>query len=250
MFKNTAILNLLEETVYVLPNSNICRSVSKNKKKPFIILNTDHNYGPFVKTIVKLAKQYGLTEQLGLFRDKSIKSIKTNELIVFGDTSNFANFDYRVETDPMSFRDFDNRVWKVYNLTAEFSKIQARLAQYAKENYGCTSNVPSREQDVNVGITIDIEVTAPRLKKNKPAITNCPHRCPLLQQDNLSSIFSPYQQPVVSVEDVRIHSYWVKIGYRQYDIMVDTFGNEYIIIEDGSIYQIKEDRFGRKYLAS
>jgi len=251
---NTAFIDLSNFSAFIAPAE---RKVSRNgndKKKPFIVVNTDYNYGLFVKTLVSRAKELGLAAQSGLFQQKAISSIKTNELIVFGDASLFCNFDYRVETDIQSIASLDSRKWKVYDLTTEFDKVLRRLEDYAKANKKVCNNTP----------TIEIEISVERAVR-APKTSPCPKAaCPFLQglciprattgikksDYNRFQDFVSFTTPKpAQIKDVAVHHNWVKIGYDQYDIILDAYGREHIVHESGTFF-IKEDRFGRRYLVN
>ena len=255
MRKNIAFINLTDFSAFIAPSLKRPRFIKDDKKKPFIIVNTDFNCGVFVKTIVARANNLGLSQQPAPFRQKDIKSIKTNELIVFGDASAFCDFDYRVETDAQSLAKLNSRKWKVYSLTEDFDAILRRLDEYAKAN---NKKSPQRG-------SFELEISIERSYSRPPAPkVACPVACPLLSgisiprtttgirkvDYNRFKDFIGFPRPAApQIQDVAVHYNWVKIGYNQYDINLDTYGREHIILESGAVLYIKEDRFGRRYLA-
>ena len=67
---------------------------SKEKKYPFIIVNTDNDRGLYIRKLeLELAKYKGL-QQAGR-SSSGFHGIKTNDLIVFGDS---LKYDYRIES--------------------------------------------------------------------------------------------------------------------------------------------------------
>jgi len=54
---------------------------------------------------------------------------------------------------------------------------------------------------------------------------------------------------VTTYEKITIMERWVKIGYQMYRRQFDNWTGEEFIIVDGDVYLIKNDRYGREYLA-
>jgi len=233
-------------------------SNQSEKKKGLVILNSDLlGYGLYVRKLVKLAKELGLTQQTGTFRQKSIINIKPGELIVFGDCSKFDSFDYRVETDTQVVHQYDGRKFQLFDLVEDWNKIVKRLISYAKANKTLIPSSPC-------GFSLEVEISrcrptprpAPRvcaasrtpfggigivgIRRPAPILSSPTPICPLLQA--LSPVAACRTQ-----EDVTVHHNWVKIGYNQYDIYYDFCGNEFIRLGGKRVF-IKEDFCGRRTL--
>lgn len=223
-----SLSNLSEKITQIVPCVKSKFSSKVKKAFPFVILNTDHDNGFYVKRLIKEIKKYSeLTEMPKVLRKKSLKNIETHDLIVFGDNLGTINYDYRVETNPNSLDHLDGRVFKVYDIKEDFDKILKRLKKYVNENNNNELYLVE-EEDVKVSEVI-ISVNE---VKHTPKV-----RIPLAILRNN-----------VSQEKVTIFDSWVKVGYNQYDIFVDLLGNEVVYI-DGHKFYIKEDRFGRRYLS-
>jgi hypothetical protein len=205
---------------------------AKEKVSPFIIVNTDNGRGLYVRKFEQeIAKYKGVKSETG---ERTFPDLKTSDLIVFGDST---NFDYRTEMNYVTVVSLAGKKdVKVYDLVEDFNKIIKRLGTYCKGN-GIKRKAVYRD-DVEVRFNINI-VEEPK--------TVCPRICPLANR----TLVNVYQQkPDVKVEQITVHHNWVKIGWNQYDIMVDLCGNELIILEDGTKMFVKTDRFGRRYLTA
>lgn len=208
---------------------------AKEKKNPFIIVNTDNDRGLYIKALEQeIAKYKNLKSADG---DKKFYDIESKNLIVFGDSP---KFDYRIEMNNITLLSLMGKDVKVYDLVEDYSKIVRRLATYAKNN-GVKKLSRYRNEDFSTRMScICVE------EKSKVV-------CPLLRNvcpTTTKVLVNVYSQPDLSVEKITVHHNWVKIGYRQYDIYVDLFGNETIFLEDGTKMYVKTDRFGRRYLAA
>ena len=256
--QNIAFLNISTRSAYIAPFiKRKIKEYSVAKNKPFVVVNTDFNYGPYVQQLVKLTKQLGLVQQEKIFRQKSIKSIKYGEFIVFGDSPLYVDFDYRVETDKQVFANFDARKkWKVYDITNDFNKVVKRLEEYAKANNNREEYICKKPVRTTVNI---------RIAEKKPSsipITCC--GCPLVNTtldrgidgirtydyDRVTRGRNIVDYPPTdefTIEDVAIHYRWVKVGYRQFDILYDNSKRRYVNI-DGVRYYIRKNRFGKEYL--
>lgn len=218
-----------------------CLSEKKERKVkkvvPFVVLNSDNDYGFYVKRLVREISKYPeLREQPKILRHKALKSIETGDLIVFGDAVGNIDYDYRVETNAKNLDHLDGRKFKVYDLINDFTEVLKRLRKYVEENSGeetrfeCSSEgirrIKYEERTSPVRIEIELNV-----QKKRP------------------SYVSPFL--VVREKDcnekVTIFDNWVKVGYNQYDIYVDLFGREIVYIK-GQKFFIATDRFGRRYL--
>jgi len=207
----------------------------KEKKKPFVIVNTDDDRGLYVKALEKeIAKYKNIKSETGesLFLD-----VETGNLIIFGDST---NFDYRVNMNYVTLVSLAGKKdLKVYNLVEDFNKITRRLSTYCRNN-GIKRRVAYRCSEPTVRFNV--------INTNP---TVCPQTCPLLASlQPTKTLVNVYQKPNLSLEEITVHAYWVKIGYNQYDIWVDLCGNEFIILEDGEKLFVKTDRFGRRYLST
>jgi hypothetical protein len=217
----------------------------KDKKNPFIIVNTDDDHGLYVKKLEKeFAKYKGLEIADG---ETGLHGIETGNLIVFGDSR---KFDYRIEMNYVTLASLTGKDVKVYDIINDYDKIVRRLATY------CKNNGIKRKANYRNDCLVDLKVT---LIEEKPTKKVCPLLNNVLGRNlklytpkvekTLVNIYSK-QKPDVTVEQVTVHSDWVKIGWNQYDIYVDMLGNELITLEDGERLYVKTDRFGRRYLAS
>lgn len=212
-------------------------SEAKEKKNPFIIVNTDNDRGLYVKKLEQeIAKYKGLTSA---DNDPKFTSIETKDLIIFGDST---NFDYRIEDMKyITLNSFMGKDVKVYDLVGDYPKIVKRLVTYCKNN-GIKRKAAYRDEDVDIKINITVD---------EPRKTVCPLLCGKYVSPKVErTLVNVYSKPDVSVEKITVHTNWVKIGYNQYDIVVDLFGTEFIVLEDGQKMFVKTDRFGRRYLTA
>jgi hypothetical protein len=123
---------------------------------------------------------------------------------------------------------------KVYDLVEDYDRIIRRLVTYCKNN-GIKRKCLYRDDDINIRVKL---------------VTDEPKKkcfCPCKKAEKV--LVNVYRKPDLKVEKITVHANWVKIGYNQYDIFVDLLGNEFIELEDGDKLFVKEDRFGRRYLA-
>jgi hypothetical protein len=208
-------------------------ATAKEKKNPFIIVNSDDDRGLYIVKLEKeIAKYKNVKSETG---ETKFHEIQTNDLIVFGDS---INFDYRTEMNYVTLISLAKaKDVKVYDLITDFNKITRRLATYCKNNGLKRKN--AYRDDVEVRFNINVV--------EEPKRFVCPQVCPLAKR----TLVNVYQQtPDVKVEQITVHHNWVKIGWNQYDIMVDLCGNELIVLEDGTKMFVKTDRFGRRYLTA
>lgn len=224
--------SLSDAITAIIPFKNSKKAAKVKKEFSFVVLNSDNDYGFYVKRFVKEINRFQqLVEQPKALRVCSLKNIKTGDLIVFGDCLGNIDYDYRVELDPRELDHLDGRSVKVYDLISDFQKIIRRLHNYVEANE--TKKVvykrkPKQEKEV-VDIEINLNLTRRYPKSKVPYAILTNHLC--------------------TEEKVTIFHNWVKVGYNQYDIFVDFNGREYVYI-DGHKFQIKEDRWGRRYLSS
>ena len=244
MKKNFAFLTISEtfQSIALLPKE------AKEKKNPFIIINTDDDRGLYIKALEKeISKYKGLKSN---DREERFHDIQTNNLIVFGDIT---KFDYRVEKmNYITLASLAGKDAKVYDVVSDFPKIVRRLATYCKNNE-IKRKMAYRDELYQRFLGIELGVFVPEEPKKKFV-------CPLLQQkEELVCVRRPIQKrtlvnvcskPDLRVEKVTVHANWVKIGWNQYDIWVDLCGREFIELEDGERFYVKTDRYGRRYLAT
>jgi hypothetical protein len=225
-----SLSNLSQTFTQIVPCLQSKKAKKVKKSLPFVVLNSDNDYGFYMRRLVKEIKKYAeLTEQPKILRKKSLKNIETGDLLVFGDCLGNVGYDYRVETNHRSLDHLDGRSFKVYDIINDFDKVIKRLKKYVAENNGEFLLVEDNDEpEVRVTeIQIDVNVHKRSPKSVIPIA--------ILRND-------------VCEEKVTIFDNWVKVGYNQYDIYVDLFGREIVYI-DGSKFYVKEDRFGRKYLS-
>ena len=228
--KNYLRLSNFTETVSrILPMTHSSKTKKVAKAMPFVVLNSDADYGFYVARLAKEINKLGLTEQPKVLRCKSLKNIEEGNLIVFGDTIGSVDYDYRVETDSRKLDHLDGRKFKAYDLKSDFDKVIKRLKKYSSENSEDYLLVVEDDDNSEVSVNeININVN---LHNKRP----------------LSVTPISFIHEAISEEKVHIFDNWVKIGYNQFDIYVDWFGKEFIYV-DGNKFWIKEDRHGRKYL--
>ena len=276
---NTAFLTLSSDISDISNISQILPLRRKQQKRfykehPFVIVNSDHNFGSYIQALMREIEGYHLTFQQS--RYNNIKKIRTNDFIIFGDSE---SFDFRIEIDVDSVEILDNRRYKVFDLVRDFQQILKRLDKYARSNYRKGQNYlfPKRrkssklpkalsildipglqprrysqrnkvyyrdEEEYDENIIIDINVTdedrefthAPRKKKyGKTRSSYWAHPYPYDTDD-----FD---------EKVTVHENWVKIGYNQFDIYKYPGSKEEFITVNGKRLFIREDRFGHRHLA-
>lgn len=230
--------------------SNVKRIVnayrSRTPNRPaMVILNSDYDYGMYVKELNRIFKEIGMVEQHKLFRQKSLTNITTGDFIVVGEETPYYDYDFRVTSDQDELEDLDGRRFKAYDLIDDWDNILNKLQKYGRFTTNRSvydkfrsSLVDCREpkQEVRfqrpsiLDLTVEAEMTfTPRRAEKKVSYTE---------------IFRPTERK----EKVTIFDNWVKVGYRQFDIFYDMFGQEQISY-DGTTLYVKSDRYGRKYLA-
>jgi len=211
----------------------------KEKKSPFIIVNTDCDRGLYIKKLeLEIAKYKGLKSADG---ETKFHGISTSELIVFGDN---LNYDYRVDMNYLILNTLKGRDVQVFDLVDDYSKIVKKLANYCTGN-GIKRKAAYREFDLNLRFNIGL---AEEPKKSCCPFFRSKHETPKVERA-LVNIYAD-ETPSWKVEDVTVHTNWVKIGYNSYDILVNLYGEEFILLEDGQKMFVKTDRFGRRYLAA
>ena len=203
----------------------------KKQDAPFIVINSDKRNGLYVKKLARLIADYDLTAKYG---DDDIAQLGALDAIVFDAKR---GFDYYFLSTSEMLANAD-KFEVAYDLIEDFKKIEWRL----KETFGDT------KPKVTTG-TVDraIIITAKQLQP-QPVITFQPIR---RYVSGIATIEEA--RPVVSTvkaEKITIFDNWVKIGFNQFDIYVDLFGNEFIAHPTEGKLFIKVDRHGRKYLTA
>jgi len=222
--KLSNLSNAVERIIPCLSSNNKSKKVKKEKS--FVVLNSDNNDGFYVRRLTKEINRFGLKEQPKILRKRSLKNIYKGDLIVFGDCNGTIDYDYRVETNVDNLDHLDGRQFKAYDLINDFDKILKRLGKYVAANDERYIAVDDEDEPRVTEINVDVTVSKKHPKSYVPLA--------ILLND-------------VCEEKVTIFDNWVKVGYNQYDIYVDFFGNEFVYI-GGNKYFVKEDLWGRKYL--
>lgn len=213
-------------------------TTAKEKKNPFIIVNTDNDHGLYVK---KLEKELDKYNSLKLSNNSDdLCNIETHNLIVFGDNP---KYDYRIEMNEITLTTLTGKDVRVYDIVNDFDRIVRRLSTYCKNN-GIKRKNAYRDDYINLRVNV---------VRDEPKVI-CPlaaRKYRVYEEPKVTkTLVNVYSKPNVTTEKITVHSNWVKIGYNQYDILVDMFGNELIKLEDGDTLYVKTDRFGRRYLAT
>ena len=231
------------------------------REYPFVIVITDDNL--YLKNLKKQISNFGLVEVQKPYRTKSLKKAQYGDVIIFGDS---INYDFRVEPFTTSqgqqiLDQLDKRTFVVHDIR-ESNKIYRRMEKFSKASkpsslFSIFGNIfkPSQLQQKEsyspmmycsppfvVQPQPQVETTRITLRvKEEPKPE--PRRGIVLDPQS-------YIYPTVytSLEDVRIHDNWVKVGYDQFDILTDQFGRKYTII-DGNTYYIVTTRYGEEYLS-
>ena len=212
--------------IILLPNE------AKEKKYPFIVVNTDNNRGLYVKKLESMMSKYRLIP----FDGVKIRDIRTSDLIIFGGN---VQYDYKIEMNYVKLHALAGKKFKVFDIVDDFDKIVRRLETYCKYNKvrcKCFESYYDRPCCSDI-----IEVRLVEEKPKKKVI--CPFR------KTKKTLVDIYDKPDISVDKVTVFDNWVKIGWNQYDIYVDLLRKEFITLEDGEKLYVKTDRFGRRYLA-
>jgi hypothetical protein len=229
--------NLSEVITRIIPGINVNKERKLSKEMPFVVLNSDSDYGFYMQRLVKQLNKFGLEEQPKILRKRSLKNIESGDLIVFGDVLGSNDFDYRVETNPRNLDNLDGRKFKAYDLIADWSKIMKRLEKYASENYSDEDEYILVEEKKNK-----------KVPAHAKSYINFLYDAGVLNTEHLSyEVPSFHLHNAVSEQKVTIFNNWVKIGYNQYTIFCNLLGQEFIYVKGNKLY-IKKDRLGRKYL--
>lgn len=199
------------------PVSRIFKTSQKkdNKLPVIIVANDDTDYGLYVRKLINILKVIKAVP----FSKKDLKHIKPGEFIVFNDSFLYEeDFDVRVEDNPAQLLEENYAGRKVYMfyLAKDFSKLIALLDKVYR----------TRKQRVikNTNYLL-LTTNGYQQRKKEPTITINVR----IHDDELS--------------DVTVHDTWVKIGFEQFKIYADDFGNRYIVYHGVKKY-IKYDRFG------
>jgi len=213
------------------------------KKYPFVVLNDATN--GYAKLLFGLFQVEVIENELVNKRGTPhISQAKEGDVIVFGDGR---NYDYRILKDPKEVFSLDERKYchtkNIFSIM-EFEKLIGFVHKYSKAN---TATVSYEDDDIRFDCICIEEPIKRRKPKRKPKKSK--KEKPIL----IHVLGGIVAEGVVvlleekNVDSVHIFRNWVKIGYDQYDIYVDLFGNEFIIV-DGTKLFINEDYRGRKYL--
>ena len=180
------------------------------KKLEFNILVTDEGSQKYyLKSLLKELKKYPFLKQ-----ESCWSRTKTTSSASYLDVIVFGGND-KYDYTTTNVKNEIPMNFESFDLVEDFSEIIDRLKKYVAKNY--PQKIKKEKKDVDIEITIEF-VKAPKKKEEK-------------------------------YETYRIHDTFVKIGYRTYDIYVDTItGDEYIKLGNKKLF-ILEDRFGDKYLA-
>jgi hypothetical protein len=204
-----------------------------SKKSSFGVLVTDPTSSRFiVKELLKEINKYPkLKEQSKYFwAKKSVSKVKSGEVVIFGDAPTSFNYDYRIESDLS--HEYSGKI-RIYDLVQEFAEVKNALKNYYKANYPakhgyeilsncCITNTPKpvvRLPKPKVTVSVEVNIAAKPVKKEKKA----------------------------KWQRVQVFHNYVKVGFDQFDILVDNKGKEYVII-DNELFRIKVDSCGSKYL--
>jgi len=212
----------------------VCGKQTK-KENAFVILNSDNDYGFYIQRLVRELKKYPeLIEIPKVLRKANLRNIETGNLIVFGDATGSTNFDYRVVRDARELDHLDGRRFKAYDIINDFDKIVKKVRAYADDNIDNENDYEFSDYDVFV---------KNRKKDRKPK--TC--RTVEINIDCNIGQRTPKYKTHSFEENYTIFDNWVKVGYNQYDIYVDLFGNQFIYINGAKLF-VNKDRYGKRYL--
>lgn len=217
-------------------------SCQRNNKRPaLVILNTDYDYGKYVKSLAKIMNGLGMVERSKFFRSVSLKQIQTGDFIVIGNENPWEDYDFEVMTDQQQVESLDGRRFKrAYDIIDDWKEIVKKLTGYGVYNASRVVNdydpCDEYEQKSNFIRPVGINMNTTTVRRE----TECVCREKL-------TVTSQYR-PFTHKEKVTIFQTWVKIGFNQYDIYVDLFGNKHITLEGGQKLYVVEDRYGRSFL--
>jgi tRNA splicing endonuclease len=216
------------------------KSVSK-KANSFVVLNSDNDYGFYVKRLVRELDKYAeLREVPKSFRKKSIKEIKTGDVIVFGDAFGDVDYDYRVANNVEELNCLDGRAYKSYDMLNDFGKIISKIKGYAEGN---------KRKSTEEYLIVEEEIK--NKKRNNMRVSSAINI--VLGDKVYKKAKKRYVTPIavlrpeIQERKVTIFDNWVKVGYNQYDIFCNLRGEEFVYI-DGAKFTIHTDRYGKKYL--
>src|SRR4030042_6975237 len=181
-------------------SDNISRIISlpdegKDKKNPFIIVNTDDDRGLYVKKLEREIAKYN--ELIQDDSQRSLRGISTNDLVIFGDNR---KYDYRVDMNYVILNTFRGKKTKVFDMITDFDDIVQELEVYCKLNgvkrrnlvrkYGCClGNLRSRFVE-------------------EPKKVICPFAARAYEPTR-KTLVNVYSKPDVTVEKITVHSNWV-----------------------------------------
>jgi hypothetical protein len=230
--KNYLKLSSLSTAIGRIIPSCACKSTGKKTQKEgaFVVLNSDNDYGFYVKRLAREVEALGLSEIPKILRRTSLKNIETGNLIVFGDATGSVDYDFRVEADAHNLDHLDGRRFKAYDIINDFDKIIKRLKTYSSVNEDEVDYVVVEERKAPKCKTIDVVINA-NVYAKRPKY-----------QVNIAVL-----RPKLSEQKVTVFDNWVKVGYNQYDIYCNLFGDKFIYVE-GVKFFIHKDRYGNEYL--
>lgn len=219
------------------PTKRIISRQSNNTNRPaLVIFNTDLDYGKYVQALARIMKGLGMVERSKQFSDVPLKKIQTGEFIVVGNENPWEDYDYEVMINQQDVENLDGRRFrKVYDIIDDWKEIVKKLSGYGMKNSArrCLCKLDLCEKREEFVRPIGINVVSRE------------QQCNVLRQKRV--VVQQYT-PTRRDEKITIFETWVKIGFNQYDIYVDMFGNKYINHESGKKLYVAEDRYGRSFL--
>lgn len=219
-----------------------CYKQRTPNRPSMVILNSDDDYGLYMKELNRIFREIGMVEQNKLFREKSITGIDTGDFIVVGEETPYYDYDFRVTSDQEELGDLDGRKFKAYDLIDDWHTILNKLQRYGK--FTVNRSVFDKRRSCR------FEENRYEERFVRPSILDLTVREePSFQRTCTKKVeYTEVFRPAYREEKATIFDNWVKVGYRQFDIFYDMFGQEHIDLDGKKLY-IKKDRYGRKYLA-
>jgi hypothetical protein len=208
-----------------------CTTEDKSKKSndnQFFVLNSDRTNGLYVKKLKDLLDLYDFVPR---YEDDNFSQLNNLDGIIFRVG---CDYDYEFVTDRDILRMASDKMykdWTAYDICKDFEKIKFALK--------------------------NLRDVTPKKQKTEPT---CQRANIALDYDKfLASLIATLNvkikpvTPKKETEDtgrkkITIHDNWVKIGFDQYDVYVDMWGNQFIEHPTAGRLYIKKDRYGRKVL--
>lgn len=187
-----------------------------SKKKAFGVFVTEPRMmnKRYIKSLLKEVAKYPKLQEASkaFWNATSISKAQFGDTIIFGDAPEGFVYDIRVEKD-LNFAQAICKDKRVYDLIGEWSNVKKAISKYY------TSNYPTKRSTSSpcVNVTVKVNVNTTPIKRQK------------------------------SWEKVTIFHNFVKVGFDQFDILVDKKEKKYVIIDD-DLFRIKRDIFGNKVL--